>query len=187
MMLTEMVFSNPSSRHSSYAKSISSKVLWECSTVLECSTVFPRGKSKHRLNSNTKHMITALSDNMAFKVFTMVKAKNNNTAPFRVDGLSPFGTLLHESKTAKYYKYPNGVVKKVYKVKDQTQSTTRKVTVSNDRDGEILIETLLKPLGIKRKLFRVPNDGQPYKAFGNFTRNGNIQKSRAKIIDVYLK
>ena len=132
-------------------------------------------------------MIAPLTDNMAFQVFTMVKAKNNNTAPFKVNGLSHFATLLHESKTAKYYKYPNGVVKKVYKVKDQTQPETRKVTVSNDRDGELLIETMLKPLGIKRKLFRVPNDGHPYKAFGNFLNNGNIPKYRAKIIDVYLK
>ena len=132
-------------------------------------------------------MIAPLTDNMAFQVFTMVKAKNNNTAAFKVNGLSPFGTLLHESKTAKYYKYPNGVVKKVYKVKDQTDPSTRKVTVSNDRDGELLIETMLKPLGIKRKLFRVPNDGHPYKAFGNFLNNGNIPKHRAKIIDVYLK
>ena len=104
-----------------------------------------------------------------------------------IDGLTHMPKIIHESKTAKYYKYANGVVEKVYKVKDQTLPTTKKVTVSNDADGDLLIKTLLKPLGIKRRLFRVPNDGQPYKAFGNFCRNGNIPKRRAKIIDVYLK
>lgn len=128
-----------------------------------------------------------LADRLVFKTFTIVKGKNHPAPEFKVDGLCRLPQLIHESKTAKYYKYANGVVKKEYKVKDQTQSTTKKVTVSNDSDGELLIKTLLQPLGIKRKLFRVPNDNQPYKAFGNFTRNGNIPKHRAKIIDVYLK
>ena len=124
---------------------------------------------------------------LSFKTYTMVKGKDSIASPFRVEGLTTLPQLIHESKTAKYYKYANGVVKKEYKIKDQTQSTTKKVTVSNDSDGELLINTILKPLGIKRKLFRVPNDGHPYKAFGNFLNNGNIPKHRAKIIDVYLK
>jgi hypothetical protein len=130
---------------------------------------------------------TALSDQMLFQTFTMVKAKNSNTSPFKVDGLICFGKLIHESKTAKYYKYANGVVQKKYKVKDQTQPNPKQVTVSNDKEGELLIEILLKPMGIKRRLYRVPNDGLPYSAKGNFLRNGNIPKHRAKIIDVYLK
>lgn len=125
-----------------------------------------------------------LAEELSYKTYTMIKPKNS-MAPFRVDGLVFLPQLIHESKTAKYYKYANGIVEKKYKVKDQTQ-VKKKVTVSNDAEGELLIKTMLKPLGIKRKLFRVPNDGQPYKAFGNFTRNGNIPKSRAKIIDVYL-
>lgn len=131
-------------------------------------------------------MITTWSDMLSFKTFTMIKGKDSMTAPFKMEGLTSLPQLIHESKTAKYYKYANGVVKKEYKVKDQTQ-VKKKITVSNDSDGELLINTVLKPLGIKRKLFRVPNDGHPYKAFGNFTRNGNIPKGRAKIIDVYLK
>jgi hypothetical protein len=134
-----------------------------------------------------KNEVKQLADRFIFETFTVVKGKNTILPPFRLNGLTRLPQLIHESKTAKYYKYANGVVKKEYKVKDQTQTTTRKVTVSNDADGELLIETMLKPLGIKRKLFRVPNDNQPYKAFGNFTRNGNIPKNRAKIIDVYLK
>jgi hypothetical protein len=132
-------------------------------------------------------MITTWSDMLSFKTFTMIKGKDSKASPFKVDGLTPLPQLIHESKIAKYYKYANGVVKKEYKVKDPTKSTIKKVTVSNDNDGELLINTLLKPLGIRRKLFRVPNDEQTYKAFGNFTRNGNIPKYRAKIIDVYLK
>jgi hypothetical protein len=116
-----------------------------------------------------------------------MKGKDSIAAPFKIEGLTCLPQLIHESKTAKYYKYANGVVEKEYKVKDQNQSTVKKVTVSNDNDGELLINTVLKPLGIRRKLFRVPNDGQPYKAFGNFLNNGNIPKHRAKIIDVYMK
>jgi hypothetical protein len=134
-----------------------------------------------------KDNVKELADRFIFETFTMVKGKNTPLPPFRLNGLTRLPQLIHESKTAKYYKYANGVVKKEYKVKDQTQRTTKKVTVSNDGDGELLIETMLKPLGIKRKLFRVPNDGLPYKAFGNFLNNGNIPKHRAKIIDVYLK
>ena len=168
----------------------------KCSTVLECCTVFPRGVTKHNLNSNTKHMNTlsqslnflngGKSDQLTFQTFSMVKAKNSMAA-FKIDGLCPIGKLIHESKTAKYYKHSNGVVQKVYKVKDQTMPNTKKVTVSNDNDGLLLINTLLKPMGIKRRLYRVPNDGLPYSAHGNFLRNGNIQKFRAKIIDVYMK
>lgn len=132
---------------------------------------------------NTK----SLDDNLLFETFTMVRGKNSICSPFRINGLSLLPQLIHESKTAKYYKYANGVVKRKYKVKDQTQRTTRKVTVSNDIDGELLINTVLKPMGIKRKLFRVPNDGHTYRAFGNFLNNGNIPKHRSKIIDVYLK
>lgn len=131
-------------------------------------------------------MLNTWWDNVSYETFTMVKPKNQ-MSPVKMNGLFNLPKLIHESKTAKYYKYSNGVVLKKYKVKNQTLSTTKKVTVSNDKDGELLIKTLLKPLGIKRKLFRVPNDGQPYKAFGNFTRNGNIPKHRAKIIDIYLK
>lgn len=134
-----------------------------------------------------KENVKELADRFIFETFTMVKGKNAKLPPFRINGLTHLPQLIHESKTAKYYKYANGVVKKEYKVKDQTYRTTKKVTVSNDADGELLIETMLKPLGIRRKLFRVPNDGQPYKAFGNFLNNGNIPKYRAKIIDVYLK
>lgn len=132
-------------------------------------------------------MITTWSDMISFKTFTIMKGKDSIAAPFKIEGLTCLPQLIHESKTAKYYKYANGVVEKEYKVKDQNQNTVKKVTVSNDNDGELLINTVLKPLGIRRKLFRVPNDGQPYKAFGNFTRNGNIPKGRAKIIDVYMK
>lgn len=126
-----------------------------------------------------------LAEELSYETYTIVKPKNS-AAPFRINGLVFTPKLIHESKTAKYYKYANGIVEKKYKVKDQTDPTTRKVTVSNDAEGELLIKTMLKPLGIKRKLFRVPNDGLPYKALGNFTGNGNIPKSRAKIIDVYL-
>lgn len=132
-------------------------------------------------------MNTKWSDRLSFKTYTMVEGKDSIASSFRVEGLVCLPQLIHESKTAKYYKYANGVVKKEYKVKDQNQSTVKKVTVSNDREGELLINTVLKPLGIRRKLFRVPNDGQPYKAFGNFLNNGNIPKYRAKIIDVYMK
>lgn len=133
-----------------------------------------------------KNEIKQLADRFVFETFTVVKGRGTQYPPFKINGLTRLPQLIHESKTAKYYKYANGVVKKEYKVKDQTQ-VKNKVTVSNDADGEFLIETLLKPLGIKRKLFRVPNDGKPYKAFGNFLNNGNIPKHRAKIIDVYLK
>lgn len=132
-------------------------------------------------------MIIKWSDLLSFKTFTMIKGRNNNASPFKLEGLVSMPQLIHESKTAKYYKYANGVVKKEYKVKDQSTPAVKKVTVSNDSDGELLINTLLKPMGIKRRLYRVPNDGLPYSAKGNFLRNGNIQKSRAKIIDVYLK
>lgn len=131
-------------------------------------------------------MNAVTSDNIGFETFTEIKYPSSKS--FHVNGLIRFGKLIHESKTAKYYKYANGVVRKVYKVKDQTLNTTKKVTVSNDKDGELLIDTVLKPMGIARRLFRVPNDGKPYKTSKHYySSNGNIPKHRAKIIDVYLK
>jgi hypothetical protein len=89
--------------------------------------------------------------------------------------------LYHKSNKANYFKYPNGIVKKVYNGKNPNMKTTFKVSVSNDHEGLLLIETAFRPMGIKRLRYRCPNDGKKYPAWGF------LPKERAKVIDVYLK
>jgi hypothetical protein len=92
----------------------------------------------------------------------------------------------HESKMAIYYKLSNGAVIVEYKGKNLNRGI-KKVVVSNDTDGHWLIESVLKPLGIRKMLYRCPNDGNTYSHDGTYNRRGNIRKHRAKTIDVYIK
>jgi hypothetical protein len=94
-------------------------------------------------------------------------------------------TPYHTTRSAIYFKHPNGLVTVMYRsLKIKSHSIAH---VSNDDDGHNFIKELKKIYGTTsfRYLYRVPNDGKPYSPTNDYVRRGSILKSRAMIISVY--
>jgi hypothetical protein len=98
--------------------------------------------------------------------------------------------LIHKTNMASRYAVGNGLVLTRYH-KTNLNCGTPKVTVTNDELGRSYLKNNYRQSEISHRIYRCPTDGKPYHV-GRYSTGarisvGHVKKSRALIVDVYLR
>lgn len=94
-------------------------------------------------------------------------------------------TLWHSSSVCDYWRYDNGVIEQRYYSGKPYINSHKVLYVANDEAGQQIRKQLYKAGLIYYHCYRCPVDGVYGK--GYFSRRGNVNKNRAKVIYLRFK
>jgi hypothetical protein len=94
-------------------------------------------------------------------------------------------TLLHSSSVADYWRYDNGVIEQRYHSTKPHSNKHDVMYVANDEEGQAIRRQLHKAGLVRYHCYRCPAEG--FYGKGYFSKCGNVNKSRAKVIYLRFK